>query len=465
MNAPLPPECVFKRNQSNLAARILDAFPAGSYALSGLLRLLDVVETEEVQTAAVECVAQPRLLINPRFVAEHANTSEKLLMLVMHELHHVLLGHTTLFPRTNPVQNFVFDTVINGICCRMFPGADYTRLFTDYYRADRFPECLLRPPPGWPAEQVGVAPGIAELPEPARALANEVHQALYSEAGASYHEVYKILPRVLNAGGGSVAGIPLIGDHSGTLALEQQSPLLFDVVSDLVGKWPQPPNPIRGRALSDVIKSGEIAPKPTPTNRAILRRLILKVARTGASGRIRRIRPSYLEAPSPIPNLARRSIVLRALGVPTLLHPGKVPWPQRVPAGERVHVYLDVSGSMDSVLPALYGAVLDCADYVHPDVHLFSNSVADMTLSQLRAGKCKTTGGTDVDCVANHMRAQRITSAVLITDGYVGKPQGGTHTTLANARLAVAYLGQSTNQNDLSAVANHTNTLNIGVKK
>jgi hypothetical protein len=285
MNAPLPPECVFKRSQSSLAARILDAFPAGSYALSGLLRLLDVVETEEVQTAAVECVAQPRLLINPRFVAEHANTSEKLLMLVMHELHHVLLGHTTLFPRSNPVQNFVFDTVINGICCRMFPGADYTRLFTDYYRADRFPECLLRPPPGWPAEQVeaapgmtsdvspsmapAMAPGVAELPEPARALASEVHQALYSEAGASYHEVYKILPRVLNAGGGGVADIPLIGDHSGTVALEQQSPLLFDVVSDLVGKWPQPTNPIRGRALSDVIKSGEIAPKPTPTSQRI----------------------------------------------------------------------------------------------------------------------------------------------------------------------------------------------------
>jgi hypothetical protein len=296
-------------------------------------------------------------------------------------------------------------------------------------------------------------------------LTNEVHQALYSEAGASYHEVYKILPRVLKAGGGGVAGIPLIGDHSGTVALEQQSPLLFDVVSDLVGKWPQPPNPIRGRALSDVLKFGEIAPKPTPSNRAILRRLILRVARNGTSGRIRRVRPSSVEAPSPIPNLARRSIVLRALGVPTLLHPGKAPWPQRVPAGERVHVYLDVSGSMDSALPALYGAVLDCAEYVHPDVHLFSNSVADMTLSQLRAGKCKTTRGTDVDCVANHMRAQRITRAVLITDGFVGKPHGATHKTLANARLAVAYLGQSTTPNDLSAVASYTNTLNIGVKK
>ncbi|MEI6136277.1 MAG: hypothetical protein WCQ48_02520, partial [Chloroflexota bacterium] len=36
-----------------LAERILDAFPSGSYALSGLLRLLDIVETTSVPTAAV----------------------------------------------------------------------------------------------------------------------------------------------------------------------------------------------------------------------------------------------------------------------------------------------------------------------------------------------------------------------------------------------------------------------------
>jgi hypothetical protein len=38
----------------------------------------------------------PRLLINPQFVEAHAATPERLLMLVMHELHHVLLGHTRL---------------------------------------------------------------------------------------------------------------------------------------------------------------------------------------------------------------------------------------------------------------------------------------------------------------------------------------------------------------------------------
>lgn len=112
----------------------------------------------------MECRLQPRLLVNPKFVALHADTTEKLLMLVMHELHHVLLGHTTLFPRATPVQNFVFDAVINGIVCRMFPAKEHTGFFTDYYDTGSFPMCLLRPPPGWPGKPV-TASGITALPK------------------------------------------------------------------------------------------------------------------------------------------------------------------------------------------------------------------------------------------------------------------------------------------------------------
>ena len=98
----------------SLVERVLDCFPANSYALAGLLRLLDVVETTEIPTAAVECRAQPRLLVNPQFVARHAPTAETLMMLVMHELHHVLLGHTTLFDASTPGANFALDAVINA---------------------------------------------------------------------------------------------------------------------------------------------------------------------------------------------------------------------------------------------------------------------------------------------------------------------------------------------------------------
>ena len=101
--------------------QVLDCFPSGSYALSALLRLVDITESEQVPTAAVECRIQPRLLINPQFVSRHANTPERLLMLVMHELHHVLLGHTTLFKTVTNADNFVLDCVINALISRMFP--------------------------------------------------------------------------------------------------------------------------------------------------------------------------------------------------------------------------------------------------------------------------------------------------------------------------------------------------------
>src|SRR5919201_1643158 len=116
-----------------LAERILDCFPSGNYALTSLLRLVDIVECHTIDTAAVECKAQPRLLVNPTFVDRWAARPEKLLMLVMHELHHVLLGHTRLFPCATAVDNLVFDAVINALLCRMFPAPEHTAFFTDYY--------------------------------------------------------------------------------------------------------------------------------------------------------------------------------------------------------------------------------------------------------------------------------------------------------------------------------------------
>ena len=458
----------------SVADRILDCFPGGTYALTALLRLLDIVESDEVPTAAVECREQPRLLVNPGFVAQHAETPEKLLMLVMHELHHVLLGHTTLFPTITPVQNFVFDAVINGIICRMFPEERYTSILTGFYDAGKFPECLLRPPPGWPVPARRPVP--AQRPAPTAALvapasvpvapasALALWKALYSDGGATYKEVFDILPKHL--GDSAVAGIPLLGGHDPAGAtgggLEHRSPLLFDVVRGIVERWPQPPDPIRGRSLADILSSSTIRRVRTPSARAILRGLIRKVAASGAHGRSRIARLDPVATQLPIPAFARRTAVLRALGHEPLLHPGIVPVRRIVPAGERVHVYLDVSGSMEEVKGALYGSVLDCRQEVHPVIHLFSTKVADISLAELRRGVCRSTGGTDIACVAEHMARCRIGRALIVTDGWVGVPAGSHRDTLARARLAVAWLGDSVNTTDLAAVANHTAHLPTG---
>ena len=126
-----------------------------------------------------------------------------------------------------------------------------------------------------------------------------------------------------------------------------------------------------------------------------------------------------------------------------------------------MHVYLDVSGSMDGLKEALYGAILDCADQVHPTVHLFSTRIADVRLAEIRAGICRSTGGTDIGCVARHMAENRVRRALVVTDGWVGRPGGAARRTLAAAKLAVAYAGRGVGRQDLADVADATDDLVI----
>ena len=127
-----------------------------------------------------------------------------------------------------------------------------------------------------------------------------------------------------------------------------------------------------------------------------------------------------------------------------------------------MHVYIDVSGSMQDLKDALYGAVLDCRDYVCPQVHLFSTQVADISLHDLDRGICRSTGGTDIACVAEHMATHRVRRALLLTDGWVGSPSGQHRSVLGDARLAVAFAGDNVNVDDLRAVIDFSETLPAG---
>jgi hypothetical protein len=430
-------------NAISIAERILDVFPSGSYGLLALLRLLDIVETAEVDTAAVECTSMPRLLINPQFVDAHAATPERLLMLVMHELHHVLLGHTRLFPRATHADNVIFDAVINALLCRMFPKREHTSFFTDFYSDAHFPECLLRPPAGWqPSFPAPVPPA---LEGEAMAHVQTVYRALYSETGANYQELYDALRRVLPA----LGGIRLIGTHGAEPA--ELEGLVFETVRSIVEHWPQPPDPIRGRSWHDLLRLENV--RMRRGNRSILRALIRKVAGPKGSALTRFQSAGSAAAVTPIPSGDRRAMVLRALGAPQLLYRAESTAKVRE-RRDRVHVYVDVSGSIGDLKGALYGAVLDCRDVVHPAVHLFSTVVHDVSFEGLRNGECRTTDGTSIECVAAHMKKHAVRRAVLLTDGWVGRPGSGAARTLTAVRLGVA-LTPAANRSDLKRFVRH----------
>ncbi len=447
----------------NLREQLFDCLPAGRYALAGMLRLIDIVETDAVPTAAVECHAQPRLFINPTFVAEDADTPEKLMMLVLHEVHHVLLGHTRRFAASTPADNFVFDCVINALLCRMFPQPAYTALFRDFYPDDDFPACLLRPPEAW-------NPRIRKVPVPpaleARGFgaARQTYLALYSAEGATYDDIRVVLRSFLAQRETMLAGVTLLGDHDGSAQGEASAggTLFARAVAEIVRQWPSPPQPLRGISMDDLLRSSRLVVSRSPGRRAQLRNLIRKVAGTTSSGR-GALRAAAQDAAieTPVPRFDRRALVSRALGATPLLYRAALPMTETAPMQERVHIYVDVSGSMEGIKGALYGAVLDCQAQVHPQVHLFSTQVAEATLAQLRAGFCRGTGGTDIRCVTQHMARHKVRRAVLLTDGYVGDPDAGGREVLARTNVGVAYTGASVTDQHLGRHARESVTLSI----
>ena len=134
--------------------RIHNLLAAMPYGLEKMLSLMDVEESTAVKTACVPIGGRPKIVLNPEYVAEHCETDEKLYMLIQHELHHVLLGHTRLFKRSTPQHNIAFDAIINAMLCRAKPEPEWTALFRDSYAPDKFPECLLRPPNNYPNKPI-----------------------------------------------------------------------------------------------------------------------------------------------------------------------------------------------------------------------------------------------------------------------------------------------------------------------
>lgn len=430
--------------QSGLMERILNAIPANTYAVTALLSLVDIVESDEVKTAAVTCGAQPRMLVNPQFLERHAATPERLVMLVMHELLHVVLGHTRQFPRVTPLQNFVFDAVINGMLCRMFRTREHAALFTDLYDEAKFPECLLRPPPGWP-ESMTTATAILNLPPQQRELAEIVHRELYCEAGTTYDDVARLL-----AGADAerlVGKVPLLGDHEesdegpeGSSSGPAQETLL-DIAQHVLQPCLENEAVLRGVSILDLLDQQRSVPPQPPTAYSELRQLMRRIASKGMSAKQKHLHESPREFTTPVPVLCRRTAVQRSLGFTPLLHQGRTTIQRRRPAEELVHVYLDVSQSMDALIPQLYAAMLDCRELVHPQVHLFSTKVFDVSFAQLKQGECQTTGGTDIECVARHVKDNAVRRAVMITDGLVGHAGIDLQPVLKRLKLGVAYAG------------------------
>ncbi len=446
------------RESEALAARLVACLPAASFEMETLCRLVAVTASRGVPTAAVSCGDRPRLLVNPDFVATHCQRDEHLFLLVMHELWHIILAHTTVYPRVTPAHNIAFDAVINAGLARQFQSPEYRGFFEAINPTDDFPGLLLRPPEGWPTAPVypEVTPRVGRIlrqlyPPPLPPGAEE------QSAMPTYEEIVELLAAVPLEGGAT-----LLGDHGDPEGEERltRAGALADVVRDIVSRWPPPPFPLGGRDAGGEQRGWEMTrADPAAAARSAFARILLRLLgpRPG-SGRRRRARVEVQGGSGVLPNPRdRMAPARRLLGCPGSLWAQPTPVPCRVPDPARATlVYLDVSGSMAAVLPHLVGLLVPYVAARRATVTQFSTEVSPLTLADLQRGELTTTYGTSVDPVLRHALADRAARRVLVvTDGYTGRPGAEVAAAVAarGLRVHVVLPAERAFRDDLADVA------------
>ena len=405
----------------SIAERIARCLPGASFELEALIRLVGVVETGSIPTAAVSCSGRSRLLVNPTFVAERCRRDEHLFLLVMHEMWHVLLGHTTLYPRPTKRHNIAFDALINAGLARQHPEAAYRGFFEELNSPDIFPQLLLRPPRGWPVAPTYRVSG----PRGTR----DVLRRLYPPPGANtlmptYEEILELLKNVEED-----TAANLLGDHRGEedTADPMNDPVFGEVVRRIVEKWPPPPIPMKGRDTGGELRAAwlEKQANTTATRRAFAEALA-KTLRP-ATGGARETATDYhvvTVGPGPLPNaLDRAQHAKRRLGHTLVLPNQRITLQVRnLEPPMKALIYLDVSGSMQHILPYIMDLLVAPAKRGLTTLRQFSTKIEPLSTQDLLEGTIKTTAGTSINCVLEDALTRPERRILLITDGYVGQP-------------------------------------------
>ena len=458
-------------DEEKIIARILDVIPPGSFELTTFLSLFRVRFSEKTKTACVTCGESPELLLNKDFVEAHCQTNEHLFMLVMHELYHVILGHTTLFPRATEVRNLVFDAVINALLCSLFPQPEFTTFFTDYYPSDKMPFALLRP------KGDGTPPA-------AEAALNLLYGG--SDTG-TYYDVYEALLEsgcvkeitVLLGGGRGATALPgdgrartpcaphplLLGSHGGED--EEISPEMKDLIRKIISKWPSPDRPLQGqdRGAEERERRFDAEADPADCLRLGIRRLMRRAAMPGKNEvRRRSVREMTCDTTTFLPDWHDRSHEARevAFGDALIYRTAESLRRPSIRDNRRAFVYFDVSGSVADEVPSVAQTLLPYCRVGLCTVHVFSTVVRPASVRDLAARKFSSTGGTDINCVLRHVLElpprKRPRAAVVITDGFTGKPHAalagrfraaGMRLFVGLVKTAPAYNQES----DLSSIA------------
>ncbi len=423
--------------------RIINVLPPGTAYLETFLKLADIQWSQRLPTAGITSEGTPRLLLNREFVNRYCRMDEDIMMLVLHELYHVLYGHHTLFKGAGLAHNIAFDAVINARLCRGWKSFRYAHFFRRIYENPGFPEILLCPPPEWPGTacpeiQAKEQERLAAQMEPDLVLETlDLRNRLYNNENiVSYEDILRLLQKQapkaepILLGGHHMADADEIPDtETGT----DSDPLMVDTAQRLDEQLTRLES--RKNAGSNMgLKSIHPAQRnPRKTFLQALRTVLVKAGvyqQRSSRHRRRALADTLRQSISILPEWRDRTVAAKEmlLDAAPLLYSRDTPsrafrWE---PAGQ-AHVYLDVSGSMCDDLPWIIGALTPLEKAGLCRIYLFSTRVFDIPKGDIGTKPLKTTWGTEIECILRHLMEipvkKRPRQAVVLTDGYFKQPE------------------------------------------
>ena len=375
-------------SQTDYGQKILRAFP---------ILVSEMVITDKVDTLGI--TGTGKLYVNGEFWEKHAKDSSIALFLIMHELFHVTLGDTIYItnkireePELRTAYNIAADMRINPNAIAIMPDTmreRVSRWLRNYYK--KFPDSILAPE----AKDIP-----ARLPRVRRAYSS-IHDSSWDIRLDLETLVKEIkFPELENRA-------KLLGSHNGEVqgkALQRKAASVLEEIAKETAK---------GAGYYSV--AGQLKMKLQSIAEELKEHYFKAFAVHSAQAELRRaLGIKNVRKPDVIPiNPRHKDIALLASGyAPVIWHNIR---PRRTMSNYTINVYLDVSGSVYNEIPRLLAlfSKLHLSQY-----YVFSNIVAKTTLRQLKEGEIQTTGGTDFNCIAEHMIKEGIKIGVVVTDGY-----------------------------------------------
>ncbi len=404
-----------------ILAELMDENP---FAVRAVLRLLDVVFTDEVPTLAVTAQDKPRLLVNLEFIAKNCRTDDEVKAVILHEFLHVVLRHTEFRGKMTWSRHLATDAVINAMIHRMC-GPRYSSLMARYYEDAQGPVRLLRPMTE--AERKSITHWRRVVGLRYDPLARP-WRAIY-EGSLTFEDIKEIADDLWNEKGGAFesgsvgsqasegsASVVFLGNHQ-----DMDKPLPTELIKAVLqsGRGDNAVRELRAGKGRGAGKDRETVEVERSYVQSIdWRRETLRILKSHLETDARALStlPEEYQYHVPVLSSGDRRAFLHTMWSPFL--PDAV-WDGVQPRGKgTAQVYLDASASMNSTMPDLIALLWNLSRYIRRPFWAFSTEVVP---ARIRNGRLITasTGGTSMTCVLEHVLKTGPSAAVVVTDGYI----------------------------------------------